>query len=210
MLKNRTNMKKYLIVIFLLIPIGCTNRSNKTANVKETTTINYVLFDQENHLQPDFDKTNFDTLHGWDFGWAILEPINIAKSRADDKELSKRFSSGQKALYFFWYLEEEVTNGGFIQFYWNGYREYLPAIETGLKLVGDTNLIELIEKADKEYLANKNKFDLQQELNDWEPLYDNLVQFNDFDQEYYKMRNSTMDKIEKYIRLKPAEFVNLK
>jgi uncharacterized protein YwqG len=33
---------------------------------------------------------------------------------------SKRLSPGQKALFFIWYLDAEVTNGGFIQFYWNG------------------------------------------------------------------------------------------
>ena len=170
----------------------------------------FDVYDTSNHLQPDFNKTSFDTLHRWDFGWAILEPINIAKSRDDEKDLSKRFSPGQKALYFFWYLDAEVTNGGFIQFYWNGYRDYLPTIINGLKLVGDSSLIDLIEKADKEYLTNRDKFDTQRKKDDWEPLYDNLTKFEDFDEAYYEIHDQSMDLIEKYIRQNPDEFVKLR
>jgi hypothetical protein len=31
-----------------------------------------------------------------------------------------------------------VRNGGFPQFYLNGYGEYIPPIKEGLKLIGDT------------------------------------------------------------------------
>ena len=102
----------------------------------------YNTFDEANHLQPVFDKAKFSTLHGWDFGWAILEPINIAKGDEDEIELSRRFSPGQKALYFIWYLDAEVTNGGFIQFYWNDYRKYISPILQGLKLIGDTSMFD--------------------------------------------------------------------
>src|ERR1700761_4202302 len=108
----------------------------------------YTIFDENNHLQSLFDKTEFDNLRGWDFGWAMLEPINIAESRDEDAELSKRLSPGQKALYFFWYLDSAVINGGFIQFYWNGYREYLPTIINGLKLIGDNEMLLLIDSVD--------------------------------------------------------------
>jgi len=55
----------------------------------------YSSFDKSNHLLPEFDKTKFDTLHGWDFGWKILEPINIAADQESSEiELSKRLSPG--------------------------------------------------------------------------------------------------------------------
>jgi len=40
-------------------------------------------------------------------------------------------------------LDAQVTNGGFLQFYSNGYRNYVPTINAGLKLIGD-NKIKLI------------------------------------------------------------------
>ena len=76
----------------------------------------YNTFESDNQLKPDFEKSTFDNLHSWDLGWAILRPINIAADKNQEKLLSKRLSPGQKLLYFFWYLDAEVTNGGFLQF----------------------------------------------------------------------------------------------
>src|SRR5579862_2515298 len=127
----------------------------------------FNTFDKDNHLQPFFEKSLFDTLHSWDFGWAILEPMNIVKSKDDEIILAKRFSPGQKALWFYWYLDGQVTNGGFIQFYWNGFAKYLPAIIDGLKLIGDNQTIELIQKADKAFKSNTKFFIDQKNKDDW-------------------------------------------
>jgi hypothetical protein len=48
-------------------------------------------------------------------------------------------------------LDAQVTNGGFIQFYWNGYEVYLPSIKKGLELMGFTDLLKIINKSEKEY-----------------------------------------------------------
>lgn len=170
----------------------------------------YNSFDKDNHLQPIFDKNEFDTLHGWDFGWAVLEPINIANGKEDEKLLARRFSPGQKALYFIWYLDAEVTNGGFIQFYWNNNRKYLSPIIDGLKLIGDTSMLELVGKADKEYLAHKDEFILQRQKDDRQPLYDNLKNFDKYDSIYYETHDRIMALIEKYARQNPEEFVKFK
>ena len=158
----------------------------------DNSTELYNTFDKENHLQPDFKKVSFDTLRSWDFGWAILEPLNLGTGEEKEIALSKRLSAGQKTLYFFWYLDAEVTNGGFIQFYWNNKRKYLPPIIDGLKLIGDKELLELINKADGQYLANKDKFDFQRTKDDWKPLYDNLKEFEKLDQLYYKIHDTTL------------------
>jgi len=176
----------------------------------ESTSELYNTFDKEHHLQPVFNKEKFDTLHSWDFGWAILEPINIAHNKEMEIQLSKRLSPGQKALYFFWYLDAEVTNGGFIQFYWNDYRKYIPPIIEGLKLTGDKELLDLIYKVDKQYLDNKDKFDSQREKDDWKPLYDAMKEFEVFDSIYYKIHDKSMELIEQYTRKYPSEFIKLK
>ena len=170
----------------------------------------YNTFDTSSHLQPLFDKTTFDTSHGWDFGWAVLQPINIAKGKEDETLLARRFSPGQKALYFFWYLDAEVTSGGFIQFYWNDNRKYLPPIIEGLKLIGDSSMLDLVNKADGDYLKHKEQFILQRQKDDWHPLYDNLKKFDDYDSTYYLTHDKTMQLIEKYARQNPDEFVKFK
>jgi hypothetical protein len=200
---------KLSLVSLLLFSCGQTpkERDNTSNNPIEL----YNTFDKENHLQPDLAKASFDTLHEWDLGWALIEPINKA-SGSDEEEIqvSKRLSPGQKALYFYWYLNDEVTNGGFIQFYWNDYRKYLPPIKDGLKLIGDTAMLNLVEQADKEYLANKDKFESQRRKSDWSPLYENLKRFDIYDSVFYKIQNRPMELIEIYVRKHPEEFVKLK
>lgn len=203
-------MKLTLLFLFAIILQSC----YQPAGIRDKNNIinvdKYSLSDKNHQLRPEFDKLKFETLHNWDFGWAILEPINLAKSRYDDKELSKRFSSGQKALYFFWYLDAEVTNGGFIQFYANEYREYLQAIKKGLTLIGDHEMIDLISKADEYYLQNEAVFVELKKNNQQELLFSKLIEFNQYDETYYKIHDNTMKLLEKYARKHPNEFVKLK
>lgn len=183
----------FILIIGLLVSCGQQNNSE--------LRINY--WDKENpsnQLRPELSKTQFDTLKSWDLGWFLLEPINIAKDVDDEVELARRFSTGQKALYFFWFFDAEVTNGGFIQFYWNGRDMYLPPIIEGLKLIGDKELLDLVDKVDKEFEVNKKKFEDQREKDDWEPLYDNLKKFDEYDSIYYEIHDKTMTLIEKYAR----------
>jgi hypothetical protein len=203
-------MKQVATFILLLFILSCGNTKTKSNQTPDNSMELYTNFDTSNHLQPLFDKIKFDTSHSWDFGWAVLEPINIANGKEDEKLLARRFSPGQKALYFFWYLDAEVTNGGFIQFYWNDNRKYLPPIIDGLKLIGDTSMLDLINKADKEYLKHKEQFILQRQKDNWQSLYDGLKNFEDYDIEYYLLHDRTMELIEKYARQYPDEFVKFK
>lgn len=203
-------MKQLLITLLLISLLNCKQTKNQSNEIADTSMELYNTFDTDNHLRPLFDKAKFDTLHSWKFGWAVLEPINIARGKEDEKLLSKRFSPGQKALYFIWYLDAEVTNGGFIQFYWNDNRKYLSPIINGLKLIGDTSMLDLVKKADKEYLIHKDEFILQRQKDDWKPLYDNLKKFDTYDSIYYATHDMTMELIEKYARQHPAEFVKFK
>ena len=207
---ERNLLKRSLTFLFIFFIISCGQTENQSIKKVNTSMELYNVFDKDNHLQPPFEKARFDTLHGWDFSWAILEPINIAKGKDDEKLLAKRFSPGQKALYFIWYLDAEVTNGGFIQFYWNNNRKYLPPIMDGLKLISDTSMLDLVGKADEEYLKHKEKFIKQRQIDDWQRLYDSFKNFNEFDSIYYATHNEMMELIEKYARQHSEEFVKLK
>ncbi|HWB26160.1 MAG TPA: DUF4375 domain-containing protein [Chitinophagaceae bacterium] len=169
----------------------------------------YDIFETENHLQPAFDANVFNSLHRWKFGWEVLSVINVAKDKVHEIELAKRFSPGQKALYFIWYLDAQVTNGGFIQFYWNGYRQYIYPIAAGLKFIGDTETYDILLKADKEYILHKEEFAFQHDRDDWKPLYKNLINFKEYDSAYYRQHDNMMDLIEKYARQNPGDFVKL-
>ena len=127
-----------------------------------------------------------------------------------NKELSKRFSPGQKAIYFIWYLDEQVRNGGFPQFYLNGYGEYIPAIKNGLKLIGDTAMYSLVSNADSEYFKHKKEIDSYTQKNDWQPLYEAPYKFDSYDKIYYSINENMITLFEKYARNHPEDFVKFK
>jgi hypothetical protein len=198
---------KFLLLLIIASTCGC---AQWRQDPHSTESSPYSRFEPSKHLQPTIDKVLFDSLHSWDFGWALLEPINLAKNRADDANLSKRFSPGQKALYFIWYLDEEVTNGGFVQFYLNNYREYIPVIKDGLKLIGDTSMLALVEMADEEYSTHQKAVDAFKFRNSWRPLYEKPYRFDEYDQLYYATHDRMMDLIEEYVRKHPEEFVRFR
>ena len=92
----------------------------------------FKYFDERKQLRPKISRKKFNELKDWDLAWELLEPINIATTRRSEIGLSKQLSVGQKILYYFWYLDADVENGGFIQFYYNGNDHYLPSILEGL------------------------------------------------------------------------------
>ena len=144
---------------------------------------------------------------GSDFCWLLLEPINVASSKAEEPALAKRLSPGQKALYFWWYLDAQVTNGGFVQFYYNGYAVYVPAIIKGLAHIGDTAMKQVVEQAHGIYLREEKVFRKAREKGEFgSDLYDRLGELSELDESYYEINELTYSNFEKFARQYPGEF----
>jgi hypothetical protein len=124
--------------------------------------------------------------------------------------LSKQFSPGQKALCFYWFLDAEVTNGGFVQFYYNGKDRYLPPILEGLKLIGDVELINLVLEVEAEYQVNKEEFESYRRRNDFSGLAKTFNWYEKYDQKYYQLHDRTMKLLEQYARKHATEFGEIK
>lgn len=168
-------------------------------------------FDEFNSAKHFRSKVKWDKikdLTGSDFLWEILEPISIMIGDADhEEERAKRLSPKQKALHFFWYLDAEVTNGGFIQFYWNGYEVYLPSLKKGLELVGYDELLDVVIRSENEYDKHIDNFEEWREKENWEWLYENLKEFEQLDDWYYSKSEEHYSVIEKYIRENIDDFI---
>jgi antitoxin component YwqK of YwqJK toxin-antitoxin module len=167
----------------------------------------YWDFDKDKHFRPQLNKGDFFKLTGFDFGWFVLEPISQFVGDSDHEiERAKSLSYGQKTLYYWWYVDGQVTNGGFVQFYYNGYGPYVPTIIKSLEYIGDKKMAELIQRAENIYQKNKNLVDKAREKDLFgSDLYEQLGELSGLDSEYYKLKDKTMSKIEKYIRKKPNE-----
>jgi hypothetical protein len=169
----------------------------------------FKYFDPTIQLRPKFSRKKLRELKDWDLAWEILEPINIATTQRSEIGLSKKLSPGQKSLYFFWYLDAEVENGGFIQFYFNKTDHYLPSIIEGLKFLKNRQMLNLINKAESLFQKNVKLFEKATTTDKFSQLYEKIKGFSELDSKYYKLREKTIVLIEKYIKENPKEFVTL-
>jgi antitoxin component YwqK of YwqJK toxin-antitoxin module len=167
----------------------------------------YWFFDKEQHFCPKLSKGDFYKLTGFDFGWFIHDHVSkFIGNRENELVKGKALSCVQKALYYWWYLDEQVSNGGFVQFYYNGYGLYIPVIVRGLKYIGDYKMAHLIQQAEIIYHKNKETIDLARERNLFgSGLYEALAELSELDSLYYDLNDQTMGEIEKYIRANPDE-----
>jgi len=168
----------------------------------------YWEFDQTKHFRPKLNKGDFFKLTGSDFCWFVLEPISdYVQDRKGELTKGKTLSFGQKALYYWWYVDAQVTNGGFTQFYYNDYGKYVPTIIKGLKHIGDIKMAELVNRSYELYLKENKKIkDARQGgLEAFSNLYKEIKDFDNLNEEYYNLNDQTMKNIETYFRNNPNE-----
>lgn len=168
----------------------------------------YSSFNACEHFKGNISRRKFKQLRGFDLCWELLQPLSMMVGhKSYEKDRLQCFSPGQKALYMFWQLDSEVTNGGFVQFFWNGNAEYIPALIKGLDLIGDKAMQHVIIDAYEEYQHQKSSFNQYKHLFE-SPLYDELDKLNQLDFEYFRLHKKTIDKLEKYIKTNPEEFID--
>ncbi|MFV0370073.1 MAG: DUF4375 domain-containing protein [Azonexus sp.] len=168
----------------------------------------YWEFDQSKHFRPELSTGDFFKLTGFDFGWFVLEPISeYIQDRNGELTKGTTLSYGQKALYYWWYVDAQVTNGGFTQFYYNDYGMYVPTIIKGLKHIDDNKMAELVNRSYELYLKENKKIKDARKggLEGFSNLYSEVKDFEELDEEYYELNEQTMKNIENYIRKNPNE-----
>ncbi|WP_064968174.1 DMP19 family protein [Tenacibaculum ovolyticum] len=188
---------------------------DKTSISNENTNDLYWTFIEKNHFKPKLDERLFFSLKGMDFGWFILEPLSLyIENESNEATLGKNLSYGQKSIYFWWYIDGQVTNGGFFQFFLNGYDKYLSVIIKGLRYIGDDEMSDFLEIVEDFYYNNNTgaleSISIPEE-------YKSIVskgeaaRFTILEAKYLSLNDSTISKIENYAKSNPSEFcLNLK
>ncbi len=167
----------------------------------------YWKFDESEHHKPILDTTDFFKLSGFNFCWFILDSIS---HEAVEKTNGQILSFGQKAVYYWSFLEIQVPNGGFTQFYYNDYGKYVPTIVKGMQYIKDSNMSDLVSRSYELYLKEQDKLDdaKQGGMQAFSDLYKEIKDFDELDSEYYKLNEITMKMLENYTRKNPSEFCN--
>ncbi len=210
---NVNRMKKHIYFIFFLISfsvftISCSEQPSEKEVIMEYQLNKFSEFESENHFKSLMTKESFDTLRRWEFAWAVIDPVLVMiESTPFEYQRVKRLASGQKALYFFLQTDEQVKNGGFVQFYWNGLEGNIPPLKEGLSLIKDREMLSLINQADKYYHNHKVVFERATDVESFNALYDQCPEFKKMTEEYLKLREKSINKFEKYAKKNADQFV---
>lgn len=173
----------------------------------------YSNLDLKYQIRPEVSPIDYYRLHEMDFNWIILDPMSgmvseyAEKTQANLPESIKVISPEQKLLYFWWYLDGQVTNGGFSQFIYNGYDTYFPTILNGLKLLPDKKYYELVEKVYLYYLKQGMDFIDRSKIDYFkDKFYDNKF-LSDASSEYFRINDQLYKDVETFIRDNQNQFI---
>ena len=142
---------------------------------------------------------------------AIMDNIDTYFENGEHYTLDKisKLTKGQQAVFSTWWLEAEVNNGGFNQFYFNSSGQYAEMAEIGFKTIRAEKFSGLTLRANNIFTENKERLE---EFDDGtmesfsESYKDNPL--NDLDTEFYKLYDSeNISELRiKYIRENNKEF----
>ena len=159
------------------------------------------------HFYSIVDKTEFDTLSGWEFSWLVFKPINdtISYTWFDERPaFIKSLTTKQKVLFHTVELERSVMGGsGFANFYYN-YKRYYPEIIKALNTLNDTAMLNLMNNLNSVYLRNYKIIKQKYKSGNWKYI-EKL--FAPYDKAYLDKHDYTMKLLEDYVRLYATEFV---
>ncbi|WP_179018827.1 DMP19 family protein [Winogradskyella forsetii] len=210
-------MKKRIITIMILTSIlsffGCKGKNEPNNEKSEMDLLIEKSVDEFNNrkiykkLTPEIITTIPDDK----LEQAIMDNIDTYFENGEHYTLNKisKLTKGQQAVFSTWWLEAEVNNGGFNQFYFNSSGQYAEMAEIGFKTIGAEKFSGLTLRANNIFTENKERLE---EFDDGtmesfsESYKDNPL--NDLDTEFYKLYDSQniSDLRIKYIRENNKEF----
>lgn len=167
---------------------------------------NLALFAQSNSIPlasvedfpdqsfPKVSKEKYYSLKKEFFIYAVLEGLPQWYTEDDLKLLIQKLRPEIRELYFWSYLDGQVSNGGFSQFFENGFGYMIPEIKKFYMRVGEEIGLELLLEAEKEA---KNQTD-----NSWIDFEIILI-----DRAYFANADTSRERIESYIRANSQLFV---
>lgn len=165
-------------------------------------------FEPSLHYRPRIYKSDFFRLTGyWLNDTLFPKTPEMMKNWSNGLAWALRLSYGQKAMFYWATLDGQVSNGGFVQFYDNGYARYIPTILKGLAYIGEEKVAAMIRKAHALYLEDEDMTDegVEDDLfgNDF---YEQMDELSLLDNEYYKVSYGVFGVWNNYVRTHPDEF----
>ena len=102
-----------------------------------------------------------------------------------------------------------VPSGGFIQFIHNDYVSLIPEFMDGLKVVGDTKMIAILDEVLLAYVKHHAVFVSANTLELFTKLYDQLPEFSELDKRFSDAYPTMNMKLVNYLKEQVQEVLSL-
>jgi len=202
-----------MILTSILSFFGC---KEKIESNKEKTEMDLLIEKSVNEYnnRKIYDKLTEEiliTIPDYNLEQTILDNIDTNFEKGEQYSLDKisKLTKGQQAVFSTFWLEAEVYNGGFNQYYFNSSGKFSEIAEKGFKTIGSEKLSEIVGLANKTYLKNKAKLEEYDDgtIQSFSNSYDDNP-LNDLDTEFIQNLESTKfgDLRIRYIRENMNEF----
>jgi hypothetical protein len=168
--------------------------------------ISLALFAQTSQNPPsgvdDFPDQGFPKMTGEKYSslekeffiYAVLEGLPQWYTEEHHNRLIQKLRPEIKELYFWSFLDGQVSNGGFMQFFENRFGYMVPDIKKFYRQIGDLEGLETLEKAEEWAKGLTDESWIDDET-------------NQLDQAYFDHMNDSRGLIESYIRANSGLFV---
>jgi Domain of unknown function (DUF4375) len=175
--------------------LGCSGPSIKNGSLNKNDTldkqISQSIEDFKNRpVHKKMTAQIIDTTKDVDLLQSIFDNITDKFPKDYEKEYQTALglSKARQAIYIIWYLEAEVNNGGYNQFYYNSSRQYASLLPSALKLVRAIKFADLTERANAIYKKENDKITkhLDGSVEGFSKSYDDNP-LNKFDDEFYEL-----------------------
>lgn len=110
-------------------------------------------------------------------------------------------NGNQHSLLAYYFLREEVMQGGFVQLIQNGYGGYIFGNPTAkaLKLMGATELAKIIYKAKEIYDFNQEELERETTEEEFTEMYVDFEQFDELEERFFEIEENQTAIIAKYV-----------
>ena len=137
-----------------------------------------------------------------------LIDCRVQRSGKTEREVLNTLPDGFRAVYATWWVEAEVNNGGFNQYFWNSAGAFAHDAVDGFDLIGAPALARLTERAiairakDEARMA---AFEQRDTIEAFSESYEGNP-LNELDDEFYKLEHDLSQTRQRFIRKNPELF----
>ncbi len=145
---------------------------------------------------------------------AIIDYIDVKVDDRDDRvhEIVTGLSAGFCAVYTTWWVEAEVANGGFNQYFWNSSGRLAEEAVAGFELIGAPGYVALMRRAIDTFRQEEERLRKFMDRNTPEAFSESYEDnpLNEIDQEFCRLEESEENLKSlriRFIRRRPDLFV---